>query len=69
MTLGDVPENRAAFDAVLRAILAEPRESLLLRVGPRTPGLLVWFYGAGGESRNPREIPLGKVREFVRKYA
>jgi hypothetical protein len=69
MKLGDVPANREAFDAVLRAILAEPRESLLGRIGPRTPGLLVWFYGAGGESRNPREIPLVKVREFVRKYA
>jgi hypothetical protein len=69
MTLGDVPRNREAFDAALRAILAEPRESLLRRLGPRTPGLLVWFYGAGGESRNPREIPEVKVREFVRKYA
>ena len=69
MTINDVVENREAFDAVERAILAEPRESLLRRLGPRTPGLLVWFYGAGGESRNPREIPVVKVREFVRKYA
>jgi hypothetical protein len=69
MTINDVVANREAFDAVLRAILAEPRESLLRLLGPRTPGLLVWFYGAGGESRNPREIPVVKVQEFVRKYA
>jgi hypothetical protein len=69
MKLGDVPANREVFDAVERAILAEPRDSLLRLLGPRTPGLLVWFYGAGGESRNPREIPEVKVREFVRKYA
>lgn len=69
MTLNDVVMNREAFDAVEKAILAEPRELLLRRLGPRTPGLLVWFYGAGGESRNLREIPIGKVREFVRRYA
>lgn len=69
MTLNDVVVNREAFDAVERAILAEPRESLLRLLGPRTPGLLVWHYGAGGESRNPREIPMAKLREFVRKYA
>jgi hypothetical protein len=69
MKLNDVVMNREAFDAVERAILAEPKESLLRLLGPRTPGLLVWHFGVGWERRNPREIPMAKIQEFVQKYA
>ena len=69
MKLNDVVMNREAFDLAEQAILAKPRESLLRHLGPRTPGLLVWHFGAGGESRNPREIPMAKIQEFVEKYA
>ena len=69
MKLNDVPANREAFDAVERAILADRQDSLLRLLGPRTPGLLVWHYGAGGEARNPREIPIAKIQEFAQKYA
>ena len=69
MKLNDMVKNREAFDEVQRAILAAPKNALLRLLGPRTPGLLVWHYGAGGEFRNPREIPVEKIQEFVRKYA
>jgi len=69
MTLNDVPENRKAFDALERAILTDRHEFFLRRLGPRTPGLLVWHFGAGGEHRNPREIQVSKIMEFCQKYA
>jgi len=69
MKLNDIPENREALDVVERAILSDCQEHLLRRLGPRTPGLLVWHFGAGGEHRNPREIPMAKIQEFCQKYA
>jgi hypothetical protein len=69
MTLNDVARNREELDKAEGAILARNKDSLLRLVGPRTPGLLVWYHGAGGEHRNPRDIPVDKIREFVQKYA
>ncbi len=69
MKLNDVVENREEFDKAEQALLAERQESILRRLGPATPGLLVWHFGAGGENRNPRDIPVEKIREFVQKYA
>jgi hypothetical protein len=46
MKLNDVAMNREAFDLAEQAILAKPRETLLRLLGPRTPGLLVWHFGA-----------------------
>jgi hypothetical protein len=65
MNLNDCPGNRAEFEK-----LEEIRRlDLLRRIGPRTDGLLVWHFGAGGECRSVREIPTDRVERFVRFYA
>ena len=69
MTLNDIPENREALDAVERAISADRTGSILRRLGPLIRGLLVWHFGADGENRHPREIPIEKIQEFCQKYA
>jgi hypothetical protein len=66
VVINDVPENRKEFDRFERATR---REALLRQIGPRRAGLLVWHYGAGGESRSPAEIPVAKIEEYVQKYA
>lgn len=65
MKLSDTPGNRAEFERMSEFRRAE----LLRRIGPRTEGLLVWHFGAGGERREIREIPIASVERFVRFYA
>ena len=65
MKLNDVPTNRAAFERALDGRKAE----LLRKIGPRTQGLLVWHFGAGGEARSVRDIPTAAVERFIRFYA
>ncbi len=65
MRVNDIPENRAEFEKSLESRRAE----LLGRIGPRTEGLLVWHFGAGGEGRDVREISTVHVERFVRFYA
>jgi hypothetical protein len=65
MTLNDCPGNRAEFEKLLESRKAE----LLHRIGPRTVGLLVWHFGAGGERRDVREIPTASMERFARFYA
>ena len=69
MTLNSIFSNRNAFDRVEQAFVAERRKRLLGRIGHGARGLLVWHFGAGGEARDPSEIPIAKVEEFVAKYA
>lgn len=66
MILNDEWKNRNEFDRLERAI---KREALLRHIGPRTPGLLVWHFGAGGEQRDPKDIPVARIEEFASKYA
>jgi hypothetical protein len=65
MTLTDYPGNRAQFEKSEEI----RRADLLRRIGPRTAGLLVWHFGAGGECRDVREIPTARMERFVRFYA
>jgi len=65
MTLNDCPGNRAEFEKLQEFRKAE----LLRRIGPRTVGLLVWHFGAGGERRDVRDIPTASVERFARFYA
>ena len=65
MTLKDSPGNRAEFEKSEEI----RRSDLLRRIGPRTAGLLVWHFGAGGERRDVREIPTARVERFARFYA
>ena len=65
MNLYEYPGNRAEFGKLEEFRRAE----LLRRIGPRTDGLLVWHFGAGGEARDVREIPTARVERFVRFYA
>jgi hypothetical protein len=65
MKLSDTPGNRAEFERMTEFRRAE----LLRRIGPRTEGLLVWHFGAGGERRDIREIPIACVERFARFYA
>ena len=65
MTLNDYPGNRAEFEKSEEI----HRMDLLRRIGPRTDGLLVWHFGAGGERRDVREIPTARVERFARFYA
>jgi hypothetical protein len=65
MKLNDIPGNRTAFDHVREF----RRSELLRRIGPRIEGLLVWHFGAGGEHRDVRDIPIVSVERFVRFYA
>jgi hypothetical protein len=65
MKLNEHPGNRAELEKSLESRRAE----LLGRIGPRTEGLLVWHFGAGGEGRDVREIPTARVERFVRFYA
>ncbi len=65
MNLNDNPGNRAEFEKLVEL----RRMELLRRIGPRTAGLLVWHFGAGGECRDVREIPTARVERFVRFYA
>jgi hypothetical protein len=65
MKLNDIPGNRTEFERLREFRLAE----LLRRIGPRTDGLLVWHFGAGGEHRDVREVPIASVERFVRFYA
>lgn len=82
--LNDVSRNRTEFDKVSHALTAHwhaarqariartvtsRRERLLEGLGPNARGLLVWHFGAGWESRTADEIPVGKIEEFVSKYA
>lgn len=69
MILNDMERNRKELDLLERALSAEKREQLLRHIGPRTPGLLVWHFGAGGEQRSPSDIPVAKIEEFAVKYA
>ena len=68
MKLNDFTANRDEFDKARDALVALRRARLLGRVGPTVLGLLVWHFGAGGESRNPAEIPIPRIEEFVAKY-
>ena len=65
MKLNDSPGNRAEFEKSEEI----RRTGLLRRIGPRTVGLLVWHFGAGGERRDVRDIPTASVERFVRFYA
>ena len=65
MNLSDSPGNRAEFERLLES----RRTELLRRIGPRMDGLLVWHFGAGGERRDVREIPIVSVERFARFYA
>jgi len=65
MTLKDYPGNWAELEKSEEI----RRADLLRRIGPRTAGLLVWHFGAGGEGRDVREIPTASVERFVRFYA
>ncbi len=65
MKLNDQPGNRAEFEKSVEFRRAE----LLRRIGPRTDGLLVWHFGASGERRDVRDIPVACVERFVRFYA
>jgi len=65
MKLNDQPGNRAEFERLMDF----RRSELLRRIGPRTAGLLVWHFGAGGERRDVREIPTARVERFARFYA
>jgi len=65
MKLNDQPGNRAEFERLIEL----RRSELLRRIGPRTAGLLVWHFGAGGERRDVQEIPTARVERFARFYA
>lgn len=65
MKLNDIPINRTEFEKSLES----RRTELLRRIGPRTNGLLIWHFGAGGERRDVREIPIPSVERFDRFYA
>ena len=65
MKLHDHAGNRAEFEKVTDF----HRTELLRRIGPRMEGLLVWYFGAGGERRHVREIPTACVERFARFYA
>jgi hypothetical protein len=69
MKLNDIPQIRGELDKVNRAMTVQWRERLLHRIGPSIGGLLVWYFGAGGETRSPIEVPIPKIEEFVAKYA
>jgi hypothetical protein len=65
MKLNEHPGNRAEFEKLEEI----RRANLLRRIGPRTDGLLVWHFGAGGERHDVREIPTDRVERFARFYA
>lgn len=69
MILNDIERNRKEFDLLEGAIRLDKRAQLLRHIGPRALGLLVWHFGAGGEHRSPKDIPVAKIEEFVVKYA
>jgi hypothetical protein len=71
MTLGEIPENRRELDRALRALQDRERDDLLDKLGPaRRAGLRVWYFGGPSAlDQDPREIPLGAIREFARRYA
>lgn len=69
MNLNDIRSNRDELDKTRDALLAERRKRLLSRIRPGVLGLLVWHFGAGGEVRDPAEIPIRRIEEFVAKYA
>jgi hypothetical protein len=69
MNLNDIRSNRDELDKTRDALLAERRRRLLGRIRPGVLGLLVWHFGAGGEVRDPAEIPIRRIEEFVAKYA
>lgn len=64
MKLNEILENRSELEKALDSRKAE----LLQRIGRRTAGVLVWHFGAGGESRDVREIPTVALERFVRFY-
>lgn len=84
MTVNDVAANRRALDLARRDALEHEKDSLLSILGfapegrqgdlagrpsDRIAGLLLWYFG--GESsryRDPREIPLPKIKNFARHY-
>lgn len=70
MTLNAIPRNRKELDLALSAALSHEKEALLERMGPAYMlGLRVWYFGGpSAKDHDPREIPLPKIREFVRHY-
>ena len=81
MILNDVSANRTAFNRARMEACRREKEDLLRRMGWNpTPGrenpsagisgLLCWYYGGEGfRDRDPRMIPLQRVRKFARFYA
>ncbi len=66
MKLGQMNGARREF-AVVRDDAR--RWELLLAIGAaRVPGLLVWHFGAGGETRDARDIPVARIEHFLRFY-
>ena len=78
MILDDVASNRVAFSRARMEASRQEKEDLLRRMGWNpTPGrenlsagiagLLCWYYGGEGfRDRDPRMIPLQRVKKFVR---
>jgi hypothetical protein len=71
MTLNAIRENRREFDRALSLVLRREKEELLEKMGQaHRLGLRVWYFGGpSAKDRDPRQIPLSKIREFVRYYA
>lgn len=71
MTLDAIQENRREFDRALGHALRLEKDKLLERMSPaHRLGLRVWYFGGpSAKDRDPRQIPLPKIKEFVRYYA
>ena len=81
MILEDVAANRTAFSRARMEACRREKEDLLRRMGwnpmpgrenpsAGIAGLLCWYYGGEGfRDRDPRMIPLQRVRKFARFYA
>ena len=78
MILDDVASNRVAFSRARMEASRQEKEALLRRMGwnpmpgrenlsAGIAGLLCWYYGGEGfRDRDPRMIPLLRVKKFVR---
>lgn len=70
MTLNAICENRREFDRALDLALKREKEELLEKLGQaHRLGLKIWYFGGpSAKDRDPRQVPLSKIKEFVRHY-